>query len=101
MLIPQNYTIKGSIPQQLGNSSTNTFSVTVYLAMIKGIKAVFSVMDTSLASGIVANIVIAVALGASMKRMWSLLNSLQIITHLILLAIVLPSNLQVCLETVI
>ena len=36
----------------------------------------FSVVDTSLTSGVVANVFIADALGASMKRMWSLLNTL-------------------------
>lgn len=41
-------------------------------AMVKA----FSLMDTSLTSGVVANVFIAVALGASMKRMWSLLNTL-------------------------
>jgi hypothetical protein len=40
-------------------------------------------------------------MGASMKRMWSLLNSLQIITHVSLLALALPSNLKVCLNTII
>ena len=36
----------------------------------------FSVVDTSLTYKVVANVFIAVALGASMKRMWSLLNTL-------------------------
>ena len=61
----------------------------------------FTLVDTSLASGIVANIFIAVALGASMKRMFSLLNTLQIMTHLSLLALPLPTNLKVCIDTLV
>jgi hypothetical protein len=52
----------------------------------------FTLIDSSLTSGVVANIFIAVALGASMKRMWSLLNTLQIITHISMLGFGLPSN---------
>ena len=60
----------------------------------------FSLVDTSLTSGVIANIFIAVALGASMKRMWSLLNTLQIITHIPMLNFPLPSNLDICLKTI-
>jgi hypothetical protein len=61
----------------------------------------FSVLDSSLSGGVVANTFLAAAMGASMKRMWSLLNTLQIITHIPLLALKLPSNLKVCLNTII
>lgn len=61
----------------------------------------FTVVDTSLASGIVINIFIAVLLGASMKRMFSLLNTLQIMTHLSFLALTLPTNLKICIDTLI
>lgn len=66
-------------------------------AMLKS----FTVLDTTMTGGVVANAFIAAAMGASMKRMWSLLNSLQIITHIPLLAIKLPANLRVCLKTII
>jgi hypothetical protein len=36
----------------------------------------FKIMDTSMTSGLIANLFLAVALGASMNRMWSLLNTL-------------------------
>jgi hypothetical protein len=61
----------------------------------------FSFLDTTLTGGVVANTFIAAAMGASMKRMWSLLNTVQIITHIPLLAVNLPSNLKVCLNTII
>jgi len=61
----------------------------------------FTSLDTSMTSGLFANLFLAVALGASMKRMWSLLNTLQIVTHVTLLAVTLPSNVGICLRTII
>ena len=61
----------------------------------------FTTLDTSMTSGLFANLFLAVALGASMKRMWSLLNTLQIVTHVTLLAITLPSNVGICLRTIV
>eukprot|EP00347_Sterkiella_histriomuscorum_P004566 403359976 len=40
-------------------------------------------------------------LGVSLKQIWSLLNTLQIITHIPLLGITIPSNLMICLQTII
>ena len=62
------------------------------LVMMRAAEKTFTIIDTSLASGVVANIFFAVLLGASMKRMFSLLNTLQIMTHLSLLGLHLPSN---------
>jgi hypothetical protein len=61
----------------------------------------FTTLDTSMTSGLFANLFLAVALGASMKRMWSLLNTLQILTHVTLLAVTLPSNVGICLRTIV
>jgi hypothetical protein len=61
----------------------------------------FKILDTSMASGLIANLFLAVALGASMNRMWSLLNTLQIVTHITLLAVSLPSNVGICLRTIV
>ena len=60
----------------------------------------FTILDTLIISGLFANLILAVALGASMKRMWSLLNALQIITHVTLLAVSLPSNVGIYLRTI-
>jgi hypothetical protein len=68
---------------------------------MRAMEKTFSLIDSSLTSGVVANIFIAVALGASMKRMWSLLNTLQIITHIPMLGFGLPSNLEICLKTIV
>ncbi len=43
---------------------------------MKNLEKTFSTIDTSLMSGILINILIALAFGASMKRMWGLLNTL-------------------------
>jgi hypothetical protein len=61
----------------------------------------FKILDTSMTSGLIANLFLAVALGASMNRMWSLLNTLQIVTHVTLLAVSLPSNVGICLRTIV
>lgn len=68
---------------------------------MRTIEKAFTLVDTTLTGGVVANTFIAVAMGASMKRMWSLLNTLQIVTHIPLLALTLPANLKVCLNTII
>lgn len=36
----------------------------------------FSLIDTSLKAGFFINAILAIALGASMRRMWSLINTL-------------------------
>jgi hypothetical protein len=36
-----------------------------------------------------------------MKHMWNLLNTLQIFTHVTLLAVALPSNVGICLRTIV
>ena len=61
----------------------------------------FSILDTSITSGLFANLFLAVALGASMNRMWSLLNTIQIVSHVTLLAVSLPSNVGICLSTIV
>jgi hypothetical protein len=68
---------------------------------MRTIEKAFALVDTTLTGGVVANAFIAVAMGASMKRMWILLNTLQIVTHIPLLTLSLPSNLKVCLNTII
>lgn len=61
----------------------------------------FTILDTSITSGLFANLFLAGALGASMKLMWSLMNTLQIVSHVTLLAVSLPSNDGICLSTIV
>ena len=73
----------------------------MHVALMKSFNKAFSALDSSLVTGIIANIFIAFALGASMKRMWCLLNTLQIITHITLLNVSLPENLNFCLKMIL
>ena len=43
---------------------------------MKTVEKAFTLVDNTLTGGVVANAFIAVAFGASMSRMWSLLNTL-------------------------
>lgn len=64
-----------SIPALKPNNS-NIFEMIDSLALMRTIEKAFAMVDTTLTGGVVANAFIAVAMGASMKRMWSLLNTL-------------------------
>jgi hypothetical protein len=68
---------------------------------MKMVEKAFSMLDNTLSSGVAVNVVLAVVLGGSMKRMWALINTLQILTHISLLAFVLPTNLSVCLSLIV
>lgn len=68
---------------------------------MKMVEKAFSFIDGSLTTGIIVNAVLGIVLGASMKRMWALINTLQILTHLPLLNFVLPTNLSICLTLVV
>ena len=61
----------------------------------------FKILDTLITSGLFANIFLVVALGASMNHMWSLLNTIQIVSHVTLLAVSLPSNVGICLSSIV
>jgi hypothetical protein len=62
------------------------------------VKKTFSLMDSSLTGSLVTNILLAGVLGLAMKQIWALINTLQILTHIPLLAIALPANLAMCLQ---
>jgi|LauGreDrversion4_2_1035121.scaffolds.fasta_scaffold100317_1 hypothetical protein len=68
---------------------------------MRNLEKTFLTMDSSLISGIIINIVIAMAFGASMRRMWGLINTLQIMTHATLLAVNLPENVNTCLKIIL
>jgi hypothetical protein len=68
---------------------------------MKTVTKTFTAVGNSLESGIIINAVLAVVLGASMKRMWALINTLQILTNIPNLGLLVPTNLQVCLTLII
>lgn len=67
---------------------------------MKAVEKAFSFVDSSLSSGIIVNIVLAVVIRAPMKLMWFMLNTLQILTHMPMLNLNLPTNLYVCLNII-
>ena len=69
--------------------------------MTNTIKKTFSSLDTTLITGIITNLALSMILGLSMKYLWNLINTLQIITHIPMLNISLPANLLICLKTII
>jgi hypothetical protein len=68
---------------------------------MKMVEETFSFIDSSLTTAVIVNAALGVVLGASMKRMWALISTLQILTHLPLLNFVLPTNLSICLLIVV
>ena len=80
--LPLNLTLTSTIPPQKSNST-----------LMKMVENAFAFVDSSLTTGVIVNAVLGVVLGASMKRMWALINTLQILTHVPLLNFVLPTNL--------
>ena len=68
---------------------------------MKMVENAFTFLDSSLSTGIIVNAVLGVVLGASMDRMWALIDTLQILTHVSLLNFVLPTNLNICLVLVV
>ncbi|TNV87017.1 hypothetical protein FGO68_gene14209 [Halteria grandinella] len=88
--LPLKVNLTSSIPPQKSNST-----------LMKMVENAFAFVDSSLTTGVIVNAVLGVVLGASMKRMWALINTLQILTHVPLLNFVLPTNLQICLTLVV
>jgi len=63
------------------------------------VKQAFSLAENSLTGSLVVNIMLAGVIGLAMKQIWALINTLQIITHIPLLEIVLPANLVMAIQT--
>ena len=56
---------------------------------------------TSLVAAVSANIVLGIFTGLSMKRLWMMISSMQIISHYLMLKIPLPANFLYFLRTII
>ena len=67
---------------------------------MRTLEGTFALFQGSMQTTIIVNLFLVLVLGASMKRLWSLLNTLQILTHLPMLAFVFPTNLKVCLDII-
>jgi len=60
----------------------------------------FGFIDSTMTSGMIVNIILAVVIRAPMKLMWNMINTLQILTFMPMLNMQIPTNLKVCLETI-
>ena len=60
----------------------------------------FGFIDSTMTSGVIVNIVLALVIRAPMKLMWNMINTLQILTFMPMLNMQIPTNLKVCLETI-
>ena len=60
----------------------------------------FSLIDSTMTSGIIINLVLALVIRAPMKLMWNMINTLQILTFMPLMNMGIPTNLRICLDTI-
>ena len=67
---------------------------------MKSLEGAFKLFEGSMQTAILVNLILVIFVGASMKRLWSLINTLQILTHLPLLGFVFPTNLKICLDII-
>ena len=67
---------------------------------MRSVEKTFRMIDSTMNSGIIVNIVLALLIRAPMKLMWNLINTLQILTFLPIMNMALPTNLRICLETI-
>jgi hypothetical protein len=98
-LIKDNYTLTGEIPQQKLNSS-NFLTFNYDLALMRSMEKTFGFIDSTMTSGMIVNIILALVIRAPMKLMWNMINTLQILTFMPMLNMQIPTNLKVCLETI-
>jgi hypothetical protein len=60
----------------------------------------FNFLDSTMTSGVIVNIVLALVIRAPMKLMWNMINTLQILTFMPMLNMQMPTNLKICLDTI-
>ena len=51
-------------------------------------------------SGLIVNLVLAILVKASMKMIWGIINTMQIITYMSWMNMKMPQNVVVCLKTI-
>lgn len=64
------------------------------------VEGIFSFFDSSMTTGIIINLVLALVIRAPMKLMFNMLNTLQLVTFIPMLSLTLPSNLSICLKMI-
>ena len=98
-MINTGYTITSTIPPQLTDSSKKFNN---YLtAAIKSLIKITSTASAALTGAISINFFLSLFLGVSLKRLWMMISTLQIIVHLPLLSIYIPANTVLCFSTIV
>ncbi|CDW74295.1 UNKNOWN [Stylonychia lemnae] len=99
-VVKKNQIIEAIIPVQTSNSSKFCYFMNI-IALMANFQKSFQLFGSAMSAGVYINMLLQVFLGFAMKRIWTLVNTLQIITHLPLLSLMIPSNLMICLQSVI
>jgi hypothetical protein len=69
--LKENFTLIYQIPQQKVNTT-----------LMQVIEKTFKLIDSTMTSGLIVNIVLAVVIRAPMKLMWNMINTLQLLTFM-------------------
>ena len=67
---------------------------------MQAIENTFGLIDSTMTSGLIVNVVLALVIRAPMKQMWNMINTLQILTYMPELNMKLPQNFVICLNTI-
>lgn len=67
---------------------------------MKTVQKTFGFLDSGMTLGLILNLVFAVVIKASMKMMWGIINTMQIITYVTYMNMKMPQNVIVCLKTI-
>ena len=67
---------------------------------MRSMEKTYGYIDSTMTTGMIVNIILAVVIRAPMKLMWNMINTLQILTFMPMLNMQIPTNLRVCLETI-
>jgi len=69
--------------------------------MGKALESSASAASFALTSALSSNFILSLVLGISMKKIWTMISSLQIIVHYPMLKIPLPSNILLMLNSIV
>eukprot|EP00347_Sterkiella_histriomuscorum_P005302 403357121 len=87
--IPQKFILQAQVPPQLSSQSIDV------------LESATGTVSYTMTSSIAVNIVLCLFLGASLKSLWTLMNTLQIIVYLPMLKMSLPSNFSMMCQSLI
>jgi hypothetical protein len=92
-------TLDEALPPQFDSNSSISNKLKPY-SVSQATRSVFKVIEAGLSTSFIANFALAAVMKLSMKHIWGIINTLQILTTLPKLVKSLPSNLSSCLQTI-